>query len=288
MQPDDKIILVTGATGKQGGAAVRHLRQAGWKLRALVRDPQKPQAQQLAQAGIELVQGDLTQRDSLGHALQNVYGVFSVQTYREEGPQGETRQGINLADAAKQANVRHMVYSSVGGAERNSGVPHFESKWQIEQYARSLNLPLTVLRPTFFMENLLRNREQILNGTLSMGLTPETRLMMIATDDIGGFVALAFNNPDQFIGRELELAGDDLTMTEMAATLSKVIGRPVKYVQQPLDQIRAFSTDLAQMYQWFMDEGYKTDIAALRKLYPPLTTFEEWLRKTGWDRGAGD
>ena len=284
MQSDDKTILITGATGRQGGAALRHLQQAGWKVRALVRDPQKPQAQQLAQSGVELVQGDLKRRDSLDRALQNVYGVFSVQTWAEEGPEGEVRQGINLADAAKQANVRHMVYSSVGGAERNSGVPHFESKWQIEQYARSLQLPLTVLRPTFFMENFLQNREQVRNGTLSLGLKPETRLMMIATEDIGGFVALAFNNPDQFIGRELELAGDALTMTEAAATLSKIIGRPVQYVQQPLDQIRAFSTDLAKMYQWFMDEGYKTDIAALRQLYPPLMTFEEWLRKTGWDK----
>lgn len=282
MQSDDKTILITGATGRQGGAALRHLQQSGWKVRALVRDPQKPQAQQLAQSGIELVRGDLNQRDSLDRALQNVYGVFSVQTFTEEGPEGEVHQGINLADAAKRANVRHMVYSSVGGAERNSGVPHFESKWQIEQHARSLQMPLTVLRPTFFMENFLRNREQIRNGTLSLGLKPETRLMMIATDDIGGFVALAFNNPNQYIGRELELAGDDLTMTQVAATMSKVIGRPVQYVQQPLDQIRAFSTDLAQMYQWFMDEGYKTDIAELRKLYPPLMTLEDWLRKTGW------
>jgi uncharacterized protein YbjT (DUF2867 family) len=286
MDKSNRIILVTGATGQQGGATARHLLAQGWRVRALTRDPNKPAAQALAQAGAEVVQGDNEDRASLDAALKGVYGVFAVQNFwgPDVGVAGEKRQGKLIADAAKAANVQHFVYTSVGGAERNSGIPHFESKWQIEQHIRSLGLPATILRPVAFMDNYNWSRGAILNGTfLSMGLHPDTIWQIIAVDDIGAFAALAFEQPEEYIGKAIEIAGDALTEPQVAATLSKVIGRPVQVASMPVDPSQPPDPEMAKMVQWANDAGYQADIPALRKLYPPLKRLETWLRQTGWE-----
>ena len=282
MSNSDKLIVVTGATGQQGGATARHLLAQGWRVRALVRDPNKPAAQELAAKGAELAQGDLDDRASLDRALSGAYGVFSVQTFMgPEGPVGETRQGNRLADAAKAAGIQHFVYTSVGGADRKSGVPHFESKWQIEEHIRSLGLPATILRPVFFMDNLWSPWMGPRDGVLAIGLRPTTSLQMIAADDIGAFAALAFARPQEFIGKALEIAGDSLTMPQVADAFTQVSGQPVRFVEQPLEQVRSFNAEMGDMMAWFNDHGYTADIPALRKLRPGLLTFETWLRKTG-------
>jgi uncharacterized protein YbjT (DUF2867 family) len=282
MSNSDKLIVVTGATGQQGGATARHLLAQGWRVRALVRDPNKPAAQALAGRGAELAQGDLDDRASLDRALSGAYGVFSVQTFMgPEGPVGETRQGKNLADAAKAAGIQHFVYTSVGGADRKSGLPHFESKWQIEAHIRSLGLPATILRPVFFMENLRSPWMGPRDGVLAVALSPSTALQMIASDDIGAFAALAFARPQGFIGKALEIAGDSLTMPQVADAFTRASGQPVRFVEQPLEQVRSFNAEMADMMAWFNDHGYAADIPALRKLHPGLLTFETWLRKTG-------
>ena len=177
-----------------GGAVARTLLAHGWKVRALVRDPSTPAAQHLANKTIELITGDLFTPASLEEALRGVYGVFSVQTsYAEHGIGGEIIQGTFLADAAAKAQVQHFVYSSVGGAERASGIPHFESKWQVEKHIRALGLPATILRPVFFMENFASSfgtpiKEQ---NKLIFPLHPQTRLQLIDTENIGSFAALA-------------------------------------------------------------------------------------------------
>jgi len=203
-------ILVTGATGKQGGAVARHLLSGGWQVRALTRDPLKPDAEALAKLGAEVVTGDLDQRNSIDQALAGAYGVFSVQNW-EAGAAREIQQGKTLADAARAAGVKHFVYSSVGGAERNTGIPHFDSKWEIEQHVRALGLPTTILRPVFFMDNFNSPnfRPAILQGTLTLALRPARTLQIIAVDDIGGFAAQAFEKPGEYIGRAFELAGDE-------------------------------------------------------------------------------
>ena len=149
MSNSEKIIAVTGATGQQGGAVARRLLEKGWKVRALTRDPQKPAAQALAQAGAELAPGDMDRRADLDAAFQGVYGVFSVQNFwlPNVGAEGEVRQGKLAADAAKAAGVEHFVYSSVGAAERGMGQAHFASKWEIEQYVQSLDYALHDLPP---------------------------------------------------------------------------------------------------------------------------------------------
>jgi len=281
MSNSDKLIVVTGATGRQGGATARHLLAQGWRVRALVRDPNKPAAQELAAEGAELTQGDLDVRASLDRALSDAYGVFSVQTFMgPEGPVGELRQGKDLADAAKAAGIRHFVYSSVGGADRKSGLAHFESKWQIEEHICSIGLPATILRPVFFMENLRSPWMGPRDGVLTVALNPSTALQMIASDDIGAFAALAFARPQEFIGKALEIAGDSLTMPQVADAFTQASGQPVRFVEQPLGQVRSFNAEMGDMMAWLNDHGYAADIPALRKLHPGLLTFETWLRKT--------
>src|SRR5579864_5156497 len=213
MPSTDKTLLITGATGRQGGAVVRHLLPKGWKLRALTRDPGGHAAQALTQKGVEVVQGDLEDAASVVRAAAGVYGIYSVQDFWAVGAKREVQQGRNVADAAKKAGVNHLVYSSVGGAERNTGIPHWESKWEIEKYIRSLELPVTVLRPVTFMEGYYIDQVEIgiLKGKLVDPVRADKPYQTIATNDIGAFVALAFERPEEFTGKELEIAGSELT-----------------------------------------------------------------------------
>ncbi len=287
MKSTQGTILVTGATGKQGEAVARHLLSGGWQVRALTRDPLKPGAQALAKLGAEVVTGDFDQRTSIDRALAGAYGVFSVQNW-EAGAAREIQQGKTFADAARAAGVKQFVYSSVGGAERNTGILHFDSKWEIEQHVRALGLPATILRPVFFMDNFNSPnfRPAILQGTLTLALRPARTMQMIAVDDIGGFAALAFEKPGEYIGRAFELAGDELTMPQVAEAFSRVLGRTVRFVEQPIEQVRSFSKEYAVMFEWFNREGYKADIASLRALYPGLHNFQAWLDKSGWTQAT--
>lgn len=272
-------ILVTGATGHQGGAAARHLREKGLSVRALTRDPNKDTARALVGRGTEVVKGDLNDKASVTRALDGVQGVYSVQSSVEQGVEGEVRQGILLADEAKRNDIRHFIYSSVASADRNTGIPHFESKHTIEQHIRNTGMRYTILRPVFFMENLLAMRGQIEQGVLSYPIAPETRLQMIAVDDIGGVVAMAFDKPGHWQGRTVELAGDELSMSELAEAFSRMEGREVRYQQTPWDEFeKKIGADRTAMFRWFESTGYHVDIPGLRREYPSLTSFERWLQ----------
>jgi uncharacterized protein YbjT (DUF2867 family) len=283
----EKTILVTGATGKQGGAVARHLTSEGWHVRILTRDPKKPAAKRCRQMGMEVMQGDLNDKNSVLKAASGVYGIYSVQSL-EQGVEVEVRQGKTLADVAKNRGVKHFVYSSVGSANRNTKIPHFESKWQVEQHINSLKIPATIFRPVWFMDNFLMPQFQgsILKGTLSMPMKPQKTLQMIAVDNIGGFVAKAFDNPDEFIGQAIDIAGDELTIPQVARKLSNVIGHDVKFVEMPMQEMRNASEEWAIMFQWFNDVGYKSDITTLRRMLPDLMDFEMWLQKAGREHFA--
>ena len=289
MNRNEQTILVLGATGRQGGATARHLIADGWRVRALSRDPAKPEAQALARAGAEIVQGNLDDSTSLAAALNGVHGVFGVLSppwgmERGAAAMMEARQGKTLADVASAVGVEHFVYSSVGGAERNTGIPHFESKWEIEQHIRTLGLPATVLRPVAFMENYYFGRAAILAGTLtSYALRPEKPLQLIAVDDIGAFAAFAFSDPGKYVGKAIEIAGDELTMPQQAGIMSRVIGRPVLYDQTAAQQQADAFSEASLMMRWFDEHGYQADIPALRALHPSLMTLETWLRQNGWE-----
>lgn len=280
-----RMIVVSGATGRQGGAVTRHLLDRGFGVRALTRKPNSAAARALAGRGAQVVEGNLNARESLDRALAGAYGAFSVQNFYETGYNGEIRQGKTFADAAYAAGVAHLVYSSVGGAERDTGIQHFDSKWLIEEYVRSLGVPATVLRPVFFMDNWLRSTDALLGGQLPQPLSRDTVLQQIAVDDIGAFAALAFSKPNAWIGRAVELAGDELTMTQLAATFGRALGREVAYVQVPWGAFeQQAGEDITVMYRWFESHGYKADIAALRRIYPPLATIESFLRTQPWAR----
>ena len=284
----DRPILVAGATGQQGGAVLRHLRTQGFAVRAFTRDVHSPAARTLAATGVGVIQGNFDDRASLERALDGAYGAYAVQTpWQSGGVEAEVRQGIAFADAAKAAGIQHLVYSSVGSADRQTGIPHFESKYLIEEHIRALGLPHTMLRPVFLMENFLSDRDTIVSGTLAEPLRPATPLQMVAVDDIGAFAALAFAEPERWIGRAIELAGDELTMPRAAEVFGRVIGRPVRYVQMPVAEVRRImGEDQAAMVTWFDRVGYGADLLTLRAIYPALTTLEQWLGRTGWQGAA--
>jgi uncharacterized protein YbjT (DUF2867 family) len=285
-------VLVTGATGRQGGAVVRHMLLKGWKkLRAVTRDPNSHAARALTQKGVEVVQGDLEDPTSIARAAAGVYGIYSVQDFWAVGAKREVQQGKNVADAAKKAGVKHFVYSSVGGAERNTGIPHWESKWEVEKHIRSLRLPATVFRPVTFMEGYYIDQVEIgiLKGKLVDAVRGDKPYQTIATDDIGAFVALAFDRPSEFIGKEIEIAGSELSNLEAAKVFSRVLGKPVKFQKLPLPIVRlVLGKEFYSMFRWFNEAGYKADISGLRRTYPEvqLQTLEEWLRNDGWHKRA--
>ena len=282
---DNKTILVTGATGQQGGAVAKHLLKDSWIVRALVRDPNKDKAQALQEQGVELAQGDLTDRTSLQNAVEGVYGIFSVQNFwlPEVGFDGEIQQGKLLADVAKEAGTQHFVYSSVGAAERGEGQKHFESKWLIEQYLKEIGLPHTILRPVAFMDNLNWSRPQISNGVLpSRGVRADKKNQLIAVDDIGAIASIAFSNPDEYLGQTIEIAGDELTEAEQAEVLSTVTGRPVKLTIQEMPEGIPPDEELLAGDRFFNGKAYTADIAAIRKMHPNLQALEDFLRANGW------
>ena len=287
----DKTVLVTGATGRQGGAVVRHMLAKGWKLRALTRHCDNYAAKKLADQGVELMQGDLEDPTALERAARGVYGIFSVQDFWAVGARREVQQGKNLAEAGKRAGVEHFVYSSVGGAERKSGIDHWESKWEIEKHIRKLGLPATMLRPAAFMENYYIDQVEIgiLKGKLMDPIRGDKPYQTIATEDIGAFAALAFERPKEFIGLELEIAGSELTNPETAETFSRVLGKPVKFQLLPMPLVRVvLGKEFYQMFRWFNEEGFRADIKELRRRYSEirLQTLEEWLRSEGWHKHA--
>jgi uncharacterized protein YbjT (DUF2867 family) len=284
-----KSILVSGATGRQGGAVVRHLLKKNWSVKALTRNPDSPSARTLSNEGVEVVKGDMEDADSIVKAMTGAYGVFSVQDFWKSGATGEIRQGKNMADAAKSCNVKHFIYSSVGGAERNSGIVHFESKFVIEKYIRDLKLPATILRPVSFMENYYIPivEKGIIKGKLVDPIYSDRNIQQIAIDDIGAFVALSFEKPGEFLKVAIEIAGDEFTNPEAAEIFSKVFGRKVRFKRLPMFIVKFFmGKESFQMFSWFNSEGYKSDINYLRSNYPEvkLTTLEDWLLKEGWDK----
>jgi len=281
MQP----VLVIGATGQQGGATARALLDRGRAVHALVRDPGRPAARALAAAGATLVPGDLDDRDSLRAAMTGVGGVFLVLSMMAgsrvsaEGVAAEVRRGRAVAEVAAETGVPHLVYSSVAGADQGTGIPHVESKGEIEATIRALDLPATVLRPAFFMDNFATHtRPALLDGELvvALALRPDTPLQMIAVRDIGVFAALAFERPPE--EKPLVIAGDVLTPAGIAAAFATARGVPARFEQVPLERVRAFDPEVARMFAWFDSRaGERADLPALRAAHPGLSTLAQWL-----------
>lgn len=275
----DDLILVTGATGRQGGAVARRLLEDGWHVRVLSR--KRERAADLARRGAEVAVGDFDDPGSVEKAMEGVQGVYSVQSFAEAGLQGEIRQGKLLADMAGRRNVRHFIYSSVGSADRKTGIPHFDSKWQIEEHIRQLRLPYTILRPVFFMQNFSMPdmRKAIEGGVLYMPMKPQKSLQMINVELVGDFARLAFQK--QLTGESIDLASDDLTIPEAAKILGRALGREVRFVETGIEDVEErMGKDMAIMFDWFNKVGYEVNINNLAGKYGiPLTDFGTFVEK---------
>ncbi|RUS15650.1 hypothetical protein BC937DRAFT_92184 [Endogone sp. FLAS-F59071] len=284
-----KLITVIGITGKQGGAVAKHLLQSGFKVRGLTREVSTPKAKSWAEKGVEIVAADLDDVESLKSAFQGTYGVFLVTANPTSlGPKNETKYGKNAADASKFASVQHFVFSSVGNASEAPNVPHFQSKYLIERYiADELRLPHTIIRPAFFYENYDKaGFTPPRNGSLTGFIRNDVKLQMVAVDDIGVFVDLAFRKPDKYLGKVVELSGDELTGDEMADVLTKVTGEKYSYSVWWFFKwvLRYVAADMREMAKFFEEVGYKADIPALRKEHPELQTWETWLRLNQFEK----
>jgi uncharacterized protein YbjT (DUF2867 family) len=224
-------------------------------------------------------------RSAMERVLEGAYGIFSVQNFWETGYDREVQQGKTVADATKEAGVQHYVYSSVGSAYRQTDNSALRQQVGSRgEHVRKLDLPYTVLRPVFIMQNWEMMREPILEGTLVQPLDPDKPFQHVAVEDVGALAAIAFEHPDEWIGREVDVAGDEQTVPEIAETFSRLIGREVRYYQVPWDQFEEqMGEEYTVMYRWFNDVGYEADIDALRREYPELTTFERYLRSHGWE-----
>jgi uncharacterized protein YbjT (DUF2867 family) len=281
-----KLVLVTGATGKQGGAVAEALLARGHQVRALTRSSASSAANRLREQGVEIAVGDFTDHDSLVRATRGVDAVYVMSTPFEQGAEKEAAQGITITDAAKAAGAAHLIYSSAAGANRATGVPHFESKYEVEKHLQASSVPYTIVAPVSFMEDLLQpwSLPSLRQGKLAMALPATRALQQVAVADIGAFVAAVIERGDTVFGRRFDIAGDVLTGEEAAGILSRVTGRKVHYEGFSPDVLRAQSEDLALMFEWFDTTEYATDIESLRRDFPEVKwhTFEEWARKQDW------
>ncbi|MEU5208767.1 NmrA/HSCARG family protein [Streptomyces sp. NPDC020742] len=273
-------ILVLAATGGQGGAVTDALLGRGARLRALVRDPQRRNARELADKGVEVVAGSLSDRGSLAAAMKGMAGVFAFTTPFEAGLDAEVAQGRAILAAARDEGVPHLVFSSVAGADQHSGVPHFDSKARIEAELVSGEVPYTILGPTYFFDNALGGAERIRSGVLDLPMPPDRPLHQLARPDLGAFAAEVLLNPAPYVGRRIELASDAPTPAQMAAALSAALGREVRHEHVPLTAIS--NPDMHAMWTFLNGPGYSVDIPALHDAHPeiPWTDFADWAHGT--------
>ena len=280
------LILVTGATGHQGGAVAHELLDKKHRVAVLTRKPDSPVAQVLAKRGATVLRGDFDDPASLERALDGAWGVFAVQNTWEAGVEQEEAQGKRLAELAKRRGVQHFVYTSVASAQRKTGIPHFDNKWRVEETVRRLEFPSwVVIRPVFFMENWTSGwfKPGIDQGNLMIGLKPETVLQMIAVRDVGRYGRLAFEKHAELNGRSIDIAGDARPGLETARILSHAAARLITFQPVPIAEIRKASMDYALMLEWFERVGYDVNIPAVAKEYGVRpTTLQEWAAKVSW------
>jgi uncharacterized protein YbjT (DUF2867 family) len=279
-------VFVAGATGQQGGALARVLCERGHHVRALTRDPNSPAAQALRRLGIEVARGDFDDPASVTRAARGVDAAFAMGTPYEAGPEAEVRQGKELVDALRAAGVPYIVYSSVANADLDTGIPHFDSKAEVERHLASLGVSHATVAPVFFMENFRSPAflPALRKGKLSMALPRHWPLGMIAVEDVAAFTALVVERRSEFEGKRIDIGADEVSGAEAAAILADASGRRIAYEEIPLDALRASNADWAKMFEWFSREGYKFDAARLRREYPEVRwrTLRDWAVGQDW------
>jgi uncharacterized protein YbjT (DUF2867 family) len=276
---DSELVLVGGATGRQGSAVVDELLKRGFAVRGLTRKPESKGATALAGKGVEVVQGDYGNPESLLAAMQGIKKVFFYSGFSRN----EVAEGQNVIAAARESGVTQLVYSSGAAAEPGVGITG-SAKEQVELAVVNSGIPYTVLRPVAFMENFDRQQKRTANMGVIESRGPERNLCFIATHDIGFIAAEAFVDPDYWLGKAENIAGDCMTVAEYTATYSAVMGRDISYTQLPLEQyLQTMPKPLRPLFAWYDAVGYTADIEGLRARYPNLLTLDQYLRATGWE-----
>jgi len=277
-----KTIFVTGATGNQGGAVVTSLIRDGFKIKALTRTIDSSKAQVLQKKNIELVKGDLNDLTTFRNHLKGVDGIFSVQSF-ENGIEMEIRQGMDLANLAKEYGVTHFLYSSVAGADMNTGIPHFDSKYKIENHIKQLGLPFTIIRANSLFENFLipQVKSRILKGKLASPINKNKSQQFIGAVDIGEISADIFLNREKYLGKTITIGSEEMDMQQVATTFSEMLGREISYQKFPMLIARiVMGKDLYKMFKWINENDaiFIKELELFKKEYPNLTSFEQWIR----------
>ncbi|MBW4475075.1 MAG: NmrA/HSCARG family protein [Stenomitos rutilans HA7619-LM2] len=276
-------VLVLGATGNQGGAVAHCLLKNGFGVRAVARDPAKEAARSLADEGAEIIQADLNDRSSLEAAMREVYGVYVVLPFFQEHQEREVKMGQTVIDAARAMDVQHLIYSAGSRSNERTGVPHLDSKGEIERYLRSSNVPYTILRPVAFNYSLAAYRESILQGQLIDPRDGNSVVYQLAEDDHASFATMALLDPQNWLWQGFNTASDALTIREMATVFGRVVGRTVEHVQISWEEERQVAGDeVVRLTQWVDQDGPRINMQARHQKYPWLTSLEHYLRTHGW------
>lgn len=278
-----RTIVVCGATGRQGGAVVRHLLTDGWRVRGLTRDPATPRAQALAATGAEVARVDMADRPALERAFAGVHGVYSVQNPMITGFAAEVEQGRNVAEAAKNAGVKHVVYGAAG-VGRLTGIPSWDTKAEIEGHMKRLELPATVLRPNAFME-LMTDKAYYPQAAIWHVMVKlmggGRNVPWLAVDDLGAIAARAYAEPERFIGAEIQLASDVKSLDEARETWTEVFGKPPSRFPMPVWMFERVAghagKDLPVMWRWLRSNEIPEDTSATRELHPGALTVRQWM-----------
>lgn len=280
--PDPETILVGGATGRQGAAVVDELLQRGFAVRALTRKPDSAKAQALRERGVEIVQGDYGDPDSLLAAMAGIQRLFFYSGFS----MNEMAEGGNVIAAARESGIQQLVYSSGAAAAPDNGLPG-AAKLQVEEAIVASGVPYTVIRPVAFMENFDRQQARFARSGIVDSRAPDRELHFIAIPDIGFLVGEIFSDPDEWENVAINVASDKMTVAEMVATFSRVMGQEIEYQRLPLeDYLASMPKPLRPLFRWYEEVGYEADVAGLRAEYPNLMTLEGYLRATGWEDWA--
>jgi uncharacterized protein YbjT (DUF2867 family) len=282
--------LVTGATGKQGGAVARLLLDHGHAVRAVTRNPSSPAATALTHAGVEVVMGDLADRDAMNRAVRGMDAVYSMATPFEAGTAAETKQGTTTADATRDAGA-FLLYSSVGDANRQTGIPHFDSKYAVEQHIHAIGVRATIIGPAYFMENVAYLQAQMRNNVYPTPLTPDRKLAQVSLPDIAAVSVTVLENSSRYTGKRFDISGDEVSANDTIRILSDITGRTFTHYQLPMEMVRnTMGEDGALMFEYFERTGYHVDRDELAREFPDVrwTSFESWARAFDWDAFLSD
>lgn len=279
-------VFVTGATGNQGGAIAKALIQRNHNVVALTRNKESVAAKALEKLGTEIVEGSLDAPELLIDTLTRVDTLFLMGSPMETSVEQETARGIAIAETAKAANVGHLVYSSVANADKNTGIPHFESKYKVEQHIRSLDIPFTICAPVAFMENVVApwSIDAFKARKIVQALPSEIKLQQISLRNLGEFVVSIIEKRAAVFGQRFDIASDEISGDEMANILTQATHQTISYESFPTSELRKFDDDMATMFEWLAKIGYDVDIRKLHELFSDVNwqNYTQWAESANW------